>query len=176
MDSIIASPTNRVRVMVVAASGCWASELSADATARPSPSPGPIPPIAMVSPAVTMEAIAMRVILSMVVSFRCHYAIRFDSSFFTRPRCRRDVDRGEDTEYVCLHHAGQQAEQGHHDGEDERRDGQQDGEDHRAAHDVAEQADRHRQRARQFADDIERQHDEGRLGVCLLYTSPSPRD
>jgi hypothetical protein len=34
MDSIIANPTNNVRVIVFEASGCWASELSADATAQ----------------------------------------------------------------------------------------------------------------------------------------------
>ena len=44
MDSIIARPTNKVRVMVVAASGCCASELNAVATARPSPSAGPMLP------------------------------------------------------------------------------------------------------------------------------------
>ena len=37
IDSIIARPTNKVRVMVVAASGCCASELKAVETARPSP-------------------------------------------------------------------------------------------------------------------------------------------
>ena len=37
MDSIIARPTNKVRVMVFAASGCCASELKAVETARPSP-------------------------------------------------------------------------------------------------------------------------------------------
>ncbi len=55
----------------------------------------------------------------------------------------------------------------HHDRKDERRDGQQYGEDHGAAHHVAEQADGQRQRARQFADDVERQHDDGRLQVGL---------
>src|ERR1039457_2231471 len=69
MDSIIASPTNRVRVIVVAASGCCASEVNAVATARPSPSAGPILPRAIVSPAVTIEAIAMNVMLSMVCPF-----------------------------------------------------------------------------------------------------------
>ena len=34
VDSIIARPTNSVRVMVAEASGCWASEVSATATAR----------------------------------------------------------------------------------------------------------------------------------------------
>ena len=41
MDSIIARPTNKVRVMVAEASGCWASEVSAVATALPSASAGP---------------------------------------------------------------------------------------------------------------------------------------
>src|ERR1017187_4081081 len=69
MDSIIARPTNKVRVIVVAASGCCASELNAVATARPSPSAGPILPRAIVRPAVTIEAIAMSVVLSMVRPF-----------------------------------------------------------------------------------------------------------
>src|ERR1039458_1615032 len=69
MDSIIARPTNKVRVIVVAASGCCASELNAVATARPSPSAGPILPRAIVRPAVTIEAIAMSVMLSMVRPF-----------------------------------------------------------------------------------------------------------
>ena len=42
MDSIIARPTNKVRVMVADASGCCASELSAVATALPSASAGPM--------------------------------------------------------------------------------------------------------------------------------------
>ena len=50
----MASPTNRVRVIVVAASGCCARELSAVATARPSPSAGPILPRAIVRPAVVV--------------------------------------------------------------------------------------------------------------------------
>ncbi len=44
MDSIIARPTNKVRVMVFAASGCWASERKAVETARPSPTAGAILP------------------------------------------------------------------------------------------------------------------------------------
>src|ERR1017187_7041955 len=69
MDSIIARPTNKGRVIVVAASGCCASELNAVATARPSPSAGPILPRAIVRPAVTIEAIAMSVVLSIVRPF-----------------------------------------------------------------------------------------------------------
>ena len=55
MDWIIARPTNRVRVMVLAASSCCASEFKAVKTARPSPSAGPILPNAIVKPAVMIE-------------------------------------------------------------------------------------------------------------------------
>src|SRR5579862_5182884 len=66
VDSIIARPTNRVRVMVAEASGCCARALSAVATDRPSPRAGAIHPMLIVMPAVTMEATAMLVILSIV--------------------------------------------------------------------------------------------------------------
>lgn len=49
-------------------------------------------------------------------------------------------------------------------------DRQQDGDDHAAAHHVAEEADGQRQRARDFADDIERQHDECWFDVGLEIT------
>ena len=64
MDSIIARPTNKVRVMVLAASGCCASELKAVETALPSPSAGAILPTPIVTPAVMIETIAIRVMLS----------------------------------------------------------------------------------------------------------------
>ena len=67
MDSIIARPTNKVRVMVLAASGCCASELKAVETARPSPSAGAMLPTAIVTPAVMIETIAIRVMLSIGV-------------------------------------------------------------------------------------------------------------
>src|ERR1700675_1292342 len=63
-DSIMAKPTNNVRVMVADASGCCASEVRAVATARPSPSAGHIQPRPMVRPAVAIDTIAMRVLLS----------------------------------------------------------------------------------------------------------------
>ena len=66
VDSIIARPTNRVRVIVAEASGCCASAVSAVATERPSPSAGAMQPMPVVRPAVTIEATAMRVMLSMV--------------------------------------------------------------------------------------------------------------
>src|SRR5580700_10790801 len=65
VDSIIARPTNRVRVMVDEASGCCARDVSAVATARPSLSAGPMHPNPVVTPAVTIEATAITVMLSM---------------------------------------------------------------------------------------------------------------
>src|SRR5580658_7621025 len=67
VDSIIARPTNRVRVMVAEASGCCASAVSAVATERPSPRAGAIHPTLIVMPEVTMEATAMLVMLSIVL-------------------------------------------------------------------------------------------------------------
>src|SRR5579864_3663950 len=68
IDSIIARPTNSVRVMVAEASGCWASALSAVATDRPSLSAGATQPTPIVSPAETIEATAMMVMLSIELS------------------------------------------------------------------------------------------------------------
>ena len=79
----------------------------------------------------------------------------------------RDVNRGENAEDVCLDHAREQTERTHEDREDEGRDGQQNSENHRPAHHVAEQADRQGQRARKFADDVKRQHDDCRLHIGL---------
>jgi DUF1365 family protein len=66
VDSIIARPTKSVRVMVEEASGCCASELNARATERPSLSAGAITPKLVVTPAVTIEAIAIIVVLSII--------------------------------------------------------------------------------------------------------------
>lgn len=63
-DSTMARPTKRVRVMVVAASGCCASEVKAAATARPSPMAGAMQPMEVVNPAMAIDAIAMIVVLS----------------------------------------------------------------------------------------------------------------
>jgi hypothetical protein len=59
VDSIMARPTNKVRVIVGAASGCCAIELRAVATAFPSLSAGIIQPIDVVIPDVIIEAIAI---------------------------------------------------------------------------------------------------------------------
>src|SRR5271165_5231634 len=119
MDSIIAKPTNKVRVIVAEASGCCASELKAVETARPSPSAGPTLPSAMVKPAVMIETTAMIVMLSIILSFGWLVIV-------SGGRCRRgfgvaraggggDVNGRQNAKNVGLHHAGQQAEQRHHD-------------------------------------------------------------
>lgn len=67
VDSIIANPTNKVLVMVGPASGCCAIELNAEATAFPSPCAGIMQPIPVVRPAVTIDATAIRVVLSILI-------------------------------------------------------------------------------------------------------------
>ena len=64
IDSIIAKPTNKVRVIVAEASGCWASDVRAVATALPYASAGPMAPRLIVMPAMTMDATAIIVRLS----------------------------------------------------------------------------------------------------------------
>src|ERR1700722_7553519 len=112
VDSIMARPTNRVRVMVAEASGCCASAVSAVATERPSPNAGHMQPMPVVRPAVAIEATAMIVMLSIILplgycvnvsSFGGQRRFRFASS-----RGRRDVNRCQDAENVGLHHTGQQ--------------------------------------------------------------------
>src|SRR5580698_8659085 len=168
-DSIMARPTNKVRVMVAAASGCCARELNAVATARPSPRAGPTLPSAIVRPAVTIEATAMSVMLSMEspVDVGLHASSLCNRTTPGRALARggRDVDRGQDAENIGLHHAGEQPEGTHENRENEGRDGEQNGDDHRPAHHVAEQADRQGQGAGEFTDDVERQHDDSRFNV-----------
>ena len=69
VDSIIAKPTNNVLVIVGAASGCCAIELNADATDLPSLNAGNIHPIPVVRPEVTIDATAIRVVLSILIIF-----------------------------------------------------------------------------------------------------------
>src|ERR1700685_3687560 len=136
VDSIMARPTNSVRVIVEDASGCCARELSAVETALPSPSAGPSTPKPVVMPAVTIDATAMMVLLSKVppsvepsdASLRRRCAglgLRSAGA-----GCSGDINRRENAEDVSLHHAGEQTQQRHHDRKDERRDGQQNRDDH----------------------------------------------
>src|ERR1022692_5230950 len=136
IDSIIARPTNRVRVMLLAASGCCASAFRAVETARPSPSAGAILPSATVALAQMIETIAIMVMLSIGALSCC------------TPACGGgDVNGGEDAEDVSLHYAGEQTENVHEDRDEQRRNRQQDAHDQCPAHDVAEQTDRQGERA-----------------------------
>src|SRR5579864_7109637 len=118
----MAKPTNKVRVIVVAASGCCASELNAVATARPSPSAGPMLPRAIVRPAVTIEAIAMSVVLSMVSPVAPNHGSMICGGFNLRlaGACGRcDVNCSQNAEDIGLHHSGEQTERAHCDWKDE---------------------------------------------------------
>src|ERR1019366_1948174 len=171
MDSIIARPTNKVRVIVAEASGCWANEVRAVATALPSASAGPMAPTLIVMPAMTIDATAIIVRLSTVSPF---VVVDHDSMLWrgfrpglTDSRGGRDVYRCQDAEDVGLHHSGELTEQRHDDRKEEGRNGEQDRDNHRPAHHVAEQTDSQGQRAREFADDIKWQHDKRRLRIGL---------
>src|ERR1039458_5541135 len=110
VDSIIARPTNNVRVMVAEASGCWASELSAVATALPSASAGPIVPKPVVMPAMTIDATAIIVMLSIESPFALVVHPLILNGFrlgLAGPRSGRDVHCRQDAEDVRLHHAGE---------------------------------------------------------------------
>ncbi len=69
---------------------------------------------------------------------------------------------------------GQQAEHIHHNRKEERRDAQQNCGDHSTAHDVAVETDRQRYPAREFRDDVEGEHDEGRLQIGLEVSTKAP--
>src|ERR1700683_3088250 len=111
MDSIIASPTKSVRVIVGAASGCCARALSAVDTARPWPIAGPKTPTPMVIPAVIIEAAPIRVALSIQMSLCCR------AGFAAVGSCR-DVNRRQNAKNVCLDHTGQKTEGAHRDRKD----------------------------------------------------------
>src|ERR1019366_5495689 len=125
MDSIIARPTNKVRVMVAEASGCWASEVSAVATALPSARAGPMQPKPVVMPAMAIDATAIIVMLSTVFSFSCRSscfnALHGFRLGLTDSRGGRDVHGRQDAENVGLHHTREQTEHRHNDREDEGR-------------------------------------------------------
>src|SRR6516164_9206285 len=88
MVSIIARPTNKVREMVPAASGCRAIASIAAATERPSARAGPIDPIETASAAAAM-------LISLTSMTHLLSLKRIDGS--------PDEDRGEDSEDVGLH-------------------------------------------------------------------------
>ena len=92
------------------------------------------------------------------------------------------VDSSENTEDIGLYRTGEQTEQRHDDGEDEGRDREKNSDDHDAAHHVTEETNGQGQCPRELTDDIEWQHDHGRLDVCLeiagnpLFTDSEQRN
>src|SRR5271157_159823 len=140
MDSTIARPTNRVRVMLLASSGCCAIALKALDSAQPSPIAGPIEPIAMVIPATIMETMPMVSTLAISTatsssSFRIFY------NFSIIRTGRNNVNGSQNCEYVGLHLAYQKPEQLQKHGQKQGRNGEQDGDQHGFAHHVPEQPD-----------------------------------
>src|SRR5690606_2156731 len=115
VDSIIANPTNKVRVMVGAASGCWAMASNAVDTARPSPMAGIILPMAMVSPAVMIDTTAIIVMLSMIDSFKL-----FGFLMRSLGRCS-NIDSCQYSKDISLYHAGQHTQGAHNNWEEKGR-------------------------------------------------------
>src|SRR6516162_5892436 len=142
--SIIARPTNSVREIVPAASGCRAIASIAAATERPSAKAGPIDPIETASAA----AIMLMSLTSTTPSLGLEVTDR-----------GTDEDRGENRENVGLHQADEDFE-GHQRDRDEQPGKRHDQRDDKLpTHHVAEQADHQREGAHDFGDDVERQHD-----------------
>src|ERR1035437_7575302 len=116
MDSIMASPINRVRLIVPASSGCWAMELRACAMALPSPRAGAIDPMAMHRAAATIDVLPISVTLFMFRSFLVE--LRLDSG--------GDIHRRQNGKDIGLNQAHQQPENLDDHWESARRGGPQD--------------------------------------------------
>ena len=147
--------------MVPAASGWRAIASIAAATERPSASAGPIEPIetAMTAP-------------MMAMSFGVH-----GTSFIllsTSPSGGADEDGGEDGEDVGLHKADQDFEDHERDRHEQPGQSHDQGDDEFAAHDVAEEAHHEREGPRHLGEDVERQHDELRLGEAGEIAAQGP--
>src|SRR5579871_1989615 len=150
MVSIIARPTKSVRESVPAASGWRAMASMAAAIDRPSARAGPMEPIETASTAPTM--------LMSLMSMRPPLAS------FASADGGADEDGCEHGEDVGLHEPDQELQ--HHERDRHEQAGErQDQRDHElAAHHVAEQAHHQGEGPRHLGNDIERQHDELRLG------------
>ncbi len=77
---------------------------------------------------------------------------------------RADEHRRERRENIGLHGTGEQIERHQRDRHEQTRNGQNNADDENAAHDVAEEAHDQREAARQLLHEIERDHDDARLG------------
>ena len=122
MDSIIAKPTNSVRVMVDDASGCCAIELNAEATDFPSPKAGIMQPTPVVRPAVIIDATAIIVVLSMLYLFFNDFIFK-DFLSLTVTGSRSYVNRSKNGENIRLYHSRQHPENAHDNRKEKRRNG-----------------------------------------------------
>src|SRR5690606_28984401 len=190
--STMASPTNSVREMVLAASGCCAMASTGSPTARPWPRALPMEATPTAKAAAAMEMTATMTcafISSMFVSNMTRTPVRRNvrspggagaaagrlfHALFLHLHRRGDVHHGQHGENVGLNEAGHLAEQLHDDGKHEGRDGQQDGHHDVAAHDVAEKTHRQRQRPRNVAQNVKRKHEPRRLDVGLQPVDDAP--
>ncbi len=86
-----------------------------------------------------------------------------------------DKDHGQHREYVGLDGAGQQIERHQRDRYQQAGQRKNDADDENAAHHVAEQAHHQRERAGEGFDDIERNHEDRRLGKGLQVTADAAR-
>ena len=107
IDSIIANPTKRVLVIVDEVSGCCAIEVIAATIALPSLIEGAIHPSAVVSPAIMMDTMEIRVILS--ISFFIRFIFLFTFCF----RSSSNVNGSQHPKYIGLYHTCKQTKYGH---------------------------------------------------------------
>ena len=102
--------------------------------------------------------------LDRVVHGIAHFLLGVVGILAVPRQCRADVDHCKHGEDVGLDGSGQQIER--HEGDRHEKTGQRqhDRANEDSAHDVAEQPDDQRERARELLGDVERDHDPGRLG------------
>src|ERR1041385_7758687 len=127
MDSIMANPMKRVRLIVLDASGCWAREVKAAMMARLSPKAGAMAPIAIVRLAAAMEVMPIIVELSIGLSIRMY-------CFFSLiPGCGCNENGRQNSEDVRLDDACEQVQGANDHREKEWSNREQDACDHRPA-------------------------------------------
>src|SRR5665648_198958 len=100
VDSTMANPTNKVLVMVLASSGCWAIAPNARARAIPSPIAGPIEPMAMVIPAVIIETAP---IISILFIFLTPFLLFYLFRLIFYPCSRGNINRGQHGKDISLY-------------------------------------------------------------------------
>src|SRR6185437_1515066 len=174
MVSIMASPTNRVREIVPAASGWRAIASIAAATERPSPSAGPIEPIETATAAAMMlMTFASIGLLSKLLHRCCRARDRFGLIRFAT-HCGADENGGEHKEDVRLHDADQKLERHERDRYEKPGKREHERDQEFPTHDVAEEAHHQGEGARDLRKHVEGQHDELRLSEDAEISQEPP--